>query len=109
MDRRIETAIQIIHRELHRNLPIGELASEVRLSPWHFIHLFKSQTAVTPKQYILQLRMKRAESLLDNSFLSVKEIAADVGFADRSHFSREFKRYWGMTPSEIRERKKIAG
>lgn len=108
MDRRIDTAIQIMHGEINRNLPIGDLAERVHLSRWHFIHLFKAETSLTPKQYLLYLKMKRAEELLNGSFLSVKEIAANIGFGDRSHFSREFKKFRGVTPSEVRERGKFA-
>lgn len=109
MDRRIDTAIQIMQSEIAKNLPVRDLASRVHLSQWHFIHLFKAETSLTPKQYILYLKMRRAEELLDGSFLSVKEIAANIGFGDRSHFSREFKKFRGATPSEIRERRKPLG
>ncbi|HXW92315.1 MAG TPA: AraC family transcriptional regulator [Terriglobales bacterium] len=105
MDRRIETAIGIMREELHRNLPVRELASEVHLSPWHFIRLFKAETSVSPKQYVLDLKMRQAEQLLDESFLSVKEIAATLGFEDRSQFSREFKKLRGCAPTEIRARR----
>jgi len=109
MDRRIESAIDIMRRDAGRNLPVGELASKVRLSHWRFIHLFKAETTLSPKQYMLRIRMRRAERLLQESFLSIKEIAANMGFADPSHFSRECKRYWGVSPSKMRERRRLAG
>ena len=96
-------------REAGKNLPIREIAREVRLSLWHFIHLFKAETSCTPKQYMLQIRMKRAAMLLEESFLSIKEVAAEAGFADPSHLSRECRRHWGLTPSEMRERRRLAG
>ena len=109
MDRRIEAAIEIMRREPGGNLPVREIASKVHLSRWRFIHLFKAETTFTPKQYMVRIRMRRAEHLLQNSFLSIKEIAAEAGFADPSHFSRECKRHWGVSPSEIRERRRRAG
>jgi len=109
MDRRIETAIGIMRRDGGKNLPIREIAREVHLSPWHFIHLFKAETSLTPKQYMLRIRMKRAATLLEESFLSIKEVAAQAGFADPSHFSRECRRHWGLTPSEMRIRRRLAG
>jgi len=109
MDRRIEAAIEIMRREPGGNLPVREIASKVRLSRWRFIHLFKAETKLTPKQYMVRIRMRRAEHLLQNSFLSIKEIAAEAGFADPSHFSRECKRHWGVSPSQIRERQRRAG
>lgn len=106
MDRRIETAIRIMHVETHCNLPIAELAQRVNLSSWHFIRLFKAETSKSPKYYIRHLRMKQAEQLLSESFLSVKEIAAKVGFGDRSHFSRDFKRLFGQAPAAFRANNK---
>jgi transcriptional regulator GlxA family with amidase domain len=104
MDRRIEAAIEIIQKEIHRNVPVPELARQVRLSTGHFIRLFKAETSLSPKQYVRCLRMKQAEDLLDGSFLSVKEIAASLGAGDRSHFSRDFKKLYGHTPTNFRDR-----
>jgi len=81
----------------------------VHLSPWYFTHLFKAATGLSPKQYMMQRKMKRAAELLDESFLSVKEIAADLGFDHQSHFSREFKKHSGASPSERRVRRQLAG
>ena len=106
MDRRIEAAIKIIHADAHRNIPVSELAQQVRLSIGHFIRLFKAETSLSPKQYVRCLRMRQAETLLDESFLSVKEIAASVGMGDRSHFSRDFKRQYGRTPTHFRDRER---
>jgi AraC family transcriptional regulator len=102
MDQRIKAAITIIRRESHRNLAISDLARRVNLSPWHFGHLFAAETCSSPKQYMRRLKMNEAQKLLIESFLSVKEIAAELGFGDRSHFSRDFKRFCGQTPSEFR-------
>ena len=52
LDRRIEEAIKIIHREIHRNLRVSELARRVHLSTCHFIQLFKAEISLAPKQYI---------------------------------------------------------
>jgi AraC-like DNA-binding protein len=106
MDRRIETALGIIRDELHRNPQVQELAEHVHLSRWHFIRLFKAETSFSPKQYVRNLRMQHAEELLDQSFLSVKEIAARLGFEDRSQFSHDFKKLRGRAPTKFRADKK---
>jgi transcriptional regulator GlxA family with amidase domain len=108
MDRRIEAAIESIHNELHRNIPVRELAQRVRLSTSHFIRLFKAETSLSPKQYVRCLRMEQAEALLNGSFLSVKEIAASLGAGDRSHFSRDFKKLHGDTPTIFRGRERVS-
>jgi transcriptional regulator GlxA family with amidase domain len=102
MDRRIEAAIKIVQVERHRNMPIRELARRVNLSLWHFTRLFRSETSISPKQYIRDYKLRLAAQLLSESFLSVKEVAATVGFGDRSHFSRDFKRVHGQAPSAAR-------
>lgn len=104
MDARIHAAIRIMHSNKHRNLSTRDLATQVNLSPWHFMHLFKAETSVSPKRYLRDLKMKEAEALLKNSFLSVKEITNLVGLSDRSHFSRDFKNLFGYNPSEFRTR-----
>ena len=103
MDHRIETAIRIMQMEESRRLSVHDLARRVRLSPWYFIRLFKAETSLTPKQYLLNARMKHAQELLGHSFLSVKEVAANVGFEDRSHFSRDFKKMNGEAPTDFRQ------
>lgn len=105
MDRRIEATLKVIHEEIHRNIPVRELAAGVRLSTGHFIRLFKAETSLSPKQYVRWLRMKQAETLLRGSFLSVKEIAAKLGVGDRSHFTRDFKKFHGRTPTHGRYRR----
>ncbi|MGC1294116.1 MAG: helix-turn-helix transcriptional regulator [Alloacidobacterium sp.] len=106
MDRRIEAAIETIHKEMQRNVPVHELAQQVRLSTGHFIRLFKTETSLSPKQYVRYLRMRHAEALLNGSFLSVKEIAASLGVGDRSHFSRDFKKIYGDAPTNFRDRER---
>ena len=103
MDRRIQAALDIMHLS-HRNLRMAELAESVNLSVWHFAHLFKAETSFSPKRYLRSLRMKEAGSLLKESFLSVKQVAAKVGLGDRSHFSRDFKKISGQSPSNYRTR-----
>jgi AraC family transcriptional regulator len=107
VDRRISATIQIMHLQGHHKVLVRDLARRVNLSPWHFSRLFKVETSISPKQYIRRFKITRAEYLLRQSFLTVKEIAAEVGFGDRSHFSRDFKMFWGQSPSEVRRGKKI--
>jgi transcriptional regulator GlxA family with amidase domain len=108
MDRRIEATIKLMHEETYRNIPVRELAQQVKLSTGHFIRLFKAETSLSPKQYVRCLRMKQAETLVYQSFLSVKEIAACLGVGDRSHFSRDFKKFHGHPPTSYRYHKPVA-
>lgn len=60
------------------------------------------QTGTTLSRYIKHMRMRRADELVRNTFLSIKEIAAEVGLHDGSHFVRDFKSFYGCTPTERR-------
>ncbi|WP_221568756.1 helix-turn-helix domain-containing protein [Alkalihalobacillus sp. TS-13] len=99
-DREINTAIQYIHDRINQNISLTELAREVNVSPAHLIRLFKKATGFPPHQYVIQLRVNRAKTLLLTKKVSISEVAAEVGFADQSHFHRHFKRLVGCTPRE---------
>jgi len=60
---------------------------------------FRKVTGNTPKAWLVQQRQKQAKELLSNG-VSVKEIAAELGFKQAHHFSREFKKCWGVCPTQ---------
>jgi hypothetical protein len=59
---------------------------------------------MSPAKYLKVLRLEQAKTLLEESFLSVKEIRVRVGFGDESHFARDFKTHFGLTPTQYRAR-----
>ena len=63
---------------------------------------FKRSTGSSPHQYLLQRRLDRAKSLLKQRELTLAEIGASTGFADQSHFTKVFRQFTGVTPSEYR-------
>ena len=85
-------------------LSLGEFAQSVNLSVWRLCHIFKSDVGMPPIRFLRQLRMERAKDLLESSFLSVKEIAFQVGLTDESHFVRDFKATYGYSPALYRSR-----
>jgi len=104
VDRRVSAALELIDSNLHERISIAELARAVNLSRWRFCHLFKTEMSLSPSVYIGTLRMLEAEKMLGETFLSVKEIRAELGNLDRTHFSRAFKKYRGLTPAQFRRR-----
>ena len=64
--------------------------------------LFIAQTGFPPVRYLQRLRLRRARLLLEGTLLSVKEVMALVGYNDASHFSRDFRRQHGASPTEFR-------
>jgi len=109
MDHRIETVIALMRDDRQRPLPLSKLAQSVNLSPTRLCYLFKAETGTPPARYLRTLRMHDAATLLAETFLSVKEIIARVGFTDESHFVRDFKRIHGVTPTEYRKQNIVIG
>ncbi len=104
MAERVKRVIELMEGDPSRTFSLGKMAQSVNLSAAYFCYLFKSITGVPPAKYLKSLRMQQATVLLTTTFLSVKEIARHVGLADDSHFVRDFKRIYGVTPSEYRSR-----
>jgi transcriptional regulator GlxA family with amidase domain len=98
--------ISIMQEYLATELSVCSLSSSVNLSPTRLRQLFKSETGRSPMRCLRELRTRRAEQLLQSSFLSIKEIAFQCGARDISHFVRDFKTQHGLTPREFRMRKR---
>lgn len=105
VDWRITWAVDHMQRHLEEPLTVPHLAAQVNLSPSRFRHLFSAQIGLAPIEYIQRVRLRRARLLMEHTFLTVKEVMALVGYNDPSHFSRDFRRYHGVTPSSLRGRR----
>jgi len=104
MDRRIRVVVEYLQANWCTRASVADLARSVNMSRWHFCHLFRAEMSQSPSQYIGTLRMREAQRMLSETFLTVKEIRARLGNIDRSHFSREFRTFCGLTPTEFRRR-----
>ena len=91
-----------MREDVRGELSLAEFAQSVNLSIWRLSHIFKSDVGMPPIRYLRLLRMERAKNLLESSFLSVKEIAFQVGLNDESHFVRDFKSTYGFSPALYR-------
>ena len=100
---KVAASIIYMSEQLDEPLRVTGLARLANLSPAHFSVLFKQQTGCSPRDYLHLLRIHRACQLLRSSTLNVKEIAARLGYQDQFHFSRQFKAFQGVSPSEYRE------
>ncbi len=100
--RKIEQSITYMLRHLDQSLQVATLASRANISPSHFFALFKRQIGCAPIDYFIRLRMQHACHLLDETRLSVKEVAATLGYEDPFYFSRVFKSVHHVAPSEYR-------
>jgi transcriptional regulator GlxA family with amidase domain len=109
LDKRVEKIIQMMRDDVRGELSLSEFAQSVNLSVWRLCHIFKSDVGMPPIRYLRVLRMERAKHLLESSFLSVKEIAFQVGLTDESHFVRDFKSTYGFSPALYRSNFKSNG
>jgi AraC family transcriptional regulator of arabinose operon len=102
MDERIVIVISTMKNRINQNLTLDELALSVFLSRWRFSHLFKHEVGVPPAHYLKSLKMLEAKRLLKSSPLSIKQIIFQLGIKDKSHFERDFKKKYGLTPAQYR-------
>lgn len=100
----IDKAKAYIDANFCRDISLDDVSREADISPYYFSKLFKQETGKNFIEYLTQVRLRNARELLQNSQYSIKEICAQSGYSDPNYFSRIFKKYEGMTPSEFRER-----
>ena len=98
----LRRAIEFINDSLNRNITLAEIGAQVQMSPYHFARLFKQSTGLAPHQYVLDVRINRAKTLLSETSLPLAEIAYRLGFASQSHFTALFRRLTSTTPNAYR-------
>jgi AraC-like DNA-binding protein len=84
------------------NLSLTEVAKAVNTSTFYFCKLFKRTTGLNFTEYLSQVRVEKAKSLMPNPNLRISEIAYQVGFQSLTHFNRVFKRITGQSPTVYR-------
>ena len=99
----IALAIEYMKNNLNEPLTRDEAARSCNMSPGHFSKIFREKTGHTFTDLLNLFRVEQASDLLDNSGLSVYEIAFRTGFNDQSYFSKVFKKYRQMTPKNYRK------
>ena len=102
LDPRVEAILLHLHHCFREPVSVARLAERVALSPSRLAHLFKAQIGVSLLEMVLNLRLRQAARLLEFTSLSVGEIAHDAGFQSAFYFSRQFKVYYGRSPSAYR-------
>ena len=94
-----------IYSHLAEDISLAELASQVKLSPSHFSHLFRQSTGKSPYKFLIQQRVNRAKELLLERDMAIADIAISVGFYDQSHLSRHTKKLLGVSPRQLRQQR----
>lgn len=99
----LRRAMEFINDSLDRNITLAEIGARVEMSPYHFARMFKYSTGLAPHQYVLDLKIDRAKTLLSKTSLPLAEIAYRLGFASQSHFTALFRRFTSTTPGAYRK------
>ena len=105
LDPRIDEVLNQIRERLSEELTVLELADLVSLSPSRLAHLFKEQTGDSIVNTLINLRLREASHLLEETTQNISEIAQKVGFQSQFHFSNQFKCHYGISPSAFRKKR----
>lgn len=101
---RIARAIERLHQEFDQPIRVDDIAGELGMSVSSFHHHFKAVTAMSPLQFQKQIRLQEARRLMLGEDLDAASAGYRVGYNDASHFSREYKRLFGLPPLRDVER-----
>lgn len=99
----INAAVNYLHTHLSDDIDLDELSKLACMSRTKFFSEFKQQLGSTPQEFLFQLRLKLAANLLKQQ-QSVTQVCFTAGYTNTSHFSRSFKRFYGMTPTQYKVR-----
>lgn len=89
------------------SISIEDMSNEISVSSFHMIRQFKKEIGITPHQFQIQCRIRKAQKMLLSN-RTIAEVALDTGFCDQSHFVRCFKKIVGMTPASYQKVAKIS-
>lgn len=98
----IKLVCDYIEENLAQNLSLQELATLANMDQYRFSRAFKAKMGISPYAYVLERRITFARRLIENSHLSLAEIAYDTGFSSQAHMTTTFKKRLGITPGGLR-------
>lgn len=104
--RLIRRAAAIIHTRFAEPITREDIAAQLNISADYLTDCFRQEFGITPLTYLRRYRIKQACDLLQNTDLSITQIALNVGFSDSAHFTHTFIREMGLSPRAFRHRSK---
>ena len=103
--RKIAPAVEYMEEHFDRpDVRVCDLAALCGMSERYFLHLFQAYLSVSPKEFLIRLRLDQARQLLIAENLSISDIAQRCGFSDLFYFSRLFRKKTGLSPTEYRKK-----
>jgi len=104
IDRQIKQATRWISLQYAQQISIENLSRNLGYHRTHLSKMFKQATGLSPMQFLLKVRMERAAELLQGGMrLSIEQVASSVGYGDALYFSKQFRKWYGCSPTEYRK------
>ncbi|MFN7162502.1 MAG: helix-turn-helix domain-containing protein, partial [Fimbriimonadales bacterium] len=104
---RLQAALEYLQSHLSEPDALQKVSQRLHVSPRQCQRLFRVAMGCSPSEYLTELRLRRAATLLVSTNLSVSEIALEVGYLSLSHFSRVFRERFGQTPRAFRQNPRL--
>ena len=98
----VSKAIQLVKQRFQENITLDIVAEELGVSSFYLSKLFHKHTGMNFTEYLTQKRIAQAKRMLENGEMNIKEIAYATGFNSQSYFSKIFKKYVGIAPSDYK-------
>ena len=99
----ITQGLRIINRSYTDKITLSDISKSLHVNPTYFSSLFTREMGKTFSEYLMELRISKAEELLKNTGLSILDAATASGFDDQSYFTKVFRKHTGLTPGKYRE------
>lgn len=103
----LNVAKEYIDQNYAKDLTLSQVAKYIYLSDSYFAHSFKDKFGISPKSYILKIRIEEAKELLENTDMKIADVARIVGFSSQQRFNDIFRKFTEVTPLRYRQAKKI--
>lgn len=102
----LSVAKEYIDTHYNREIALSDVARYIFLSESYFAHMFKTEFGISPKSYLLQIRVKQSQTLLSDTDMKISDIALSVGFCSQQRYNDAFRKYTQTTPLQYRRRQK---
>lgn len=99
----VNQIIKYFEEHYSEKISLDRIAENMYISPFYISKIFKSETGEAPIRHLIDIRLEKAKELLESDVTqSIQSIAAQVGYEDAYHFSKLFKKKYGVAPSKLR-------